>query len=165
MSTSFSGRARWGAVGLAALLALLPAAGCKKSTPSGPVKAEEEGPTRQDIQRGIAKNVPAVGRFNASTDLRTLAQLYSTYAAEQGKGPSRLEDLDLQKDDPKLLQHVKDGEYVVVWGVNPQAGGQAIVAYQKDVPTKGGMVARLGGSVDRVTAQEFQAQAKAGGAP
>ena len=65
---------------------------------------------------------------------------------------------------PAALQRVKDGEYVVAWGVGRSAaagaGGQVLV-YEKKAPTEGGAVLLRDGTVKQMTAAEFGAAPKA----
>lgn len=131
--------------------------GCKKG---GQAKQEDEGPTRQDIRAGVGKMLPSVQRFDAAQDLRNIAQLYSA-AALLGTAPKKVEDLPELPN--QLAQAIRDGVYVVLWNAAPNAASSTVVAYEKDVPDKGGMVAKLGGQVERMTAQEFQTAPKASG--
>ena len=96
-------------------------------------------------------------------DLRTIAQLYFQYVTQQNRAPSGPEDLELQKVDGRLYKLVKDGEYVVLWNINVQGGGNPVIAYPKDAPEKGGVAAKLDGSVARVAPGEIKAGAKPGG--
>jgi hypothetical protein len=147
---------------------LLALSGCKQekapeadSAPPGAAKkitAVDEGPTRQDVRSGIGKMLPSVQRHDASLGLQEIAKLYSIDWTT-GTPPKKVEDL--KGLNAEIVKAVKDGVYVVLWNAKSGAPGTAIVAYEKDVPTKGGMVADLNASVRRMTAQEFQAAPKA----
>jgi hypothetical protein len=142
---------------------LLAPAGCKEPKTEGNAKqraAAADGPTKEDIRKGIEKRAPLVQRHDAGMDLRNISQLYIADALG-GVAPKKLEDL--RGLDARTIQAVKDGVYVVLWGANPNAPGTAIVAYEKDVPTKGGMTANMTGSVVRMTPDEFKAAPKASG--
>jgi hypothetical protein len=145
---------------LALLLAL---AGCKKekaNPPAAGASPANDGPSKADIRAGVGKMLPSVQRDTAGMDLRNIAQLYAT-SLLTGTSPKKIEDFrDL---DPRTVQAVKNGEYVVLWNANPNAPTNAIVAYEKEVPTRGGMVASLSGTVTRMTTAEFQAAPKASG--
>jgi hypothetical protein len=76
----------------------------------------------------------------------------------------------LQLDDgnhrlAKLVERIAQGRYVVVWNGNykrmQSASFATVLAYESDVPTKGGCVCMADRHVRRMTAQEFQAAPKA----
>jgi hypothetical protein len=135
--------------GLALALAL---AGCKKSKPAA---EEDEGPSKQDIRQGIGRQAPAFARYNAATDLKTFAGLYVFYTTEHGnRPPARLEDLNLRQDAAQVAKAFEEGAYVAVLG---GAAVSQVVAYEKDAPERGGMVAQRDGSVVRMTAEELKA--------
>jgi hypothetical protein len=158
--------------GALALGLTLSAAGCKQEKapetedkppavkPPSKVTPVPDLPSRTDVRSGIGKMLPSVQRHDAGMDLRNIAQLY---AADHltGSPPKKVEDL--KGLDARAVEAIKDGTYVVLWNANPNAPGTAIVAYEKDVPTKGGMAADLTGTVKRMTAQEFQTATKASG--
>jgi hypothetical protein len=139
---------------------MLTAIGCKKhaAPAEGANPPPEEGPTKEDIRKGIGKMLPSVQRHDAGMDLRTIAQMY---AADHllGSAPKKLEDL--QNLDRRTAGLVKDGTYVVIWNAAPNTPGTALIAYEKDVPMAGGMVADLTGAVRRMTPLEFDAAPKA----
>jgi len=140
----------WGVLPLALLLAF---AGCKQDK-------EEEGPSKADIRKGIEKRAPLVQRHDAGMDLRNIAQLYCADALG-GSPPKKLEDL--KGLDRATMQAINDGTYVVLWNAGPNTPGTAVLAYEKSVPTKGGMVANFTGTVLRMSPQEFKAAPKASG--
>ena len=79
--------------------------------------------------------------------------------------PRKPEDFsDFIDSMPTAFQRVKEGEYVVVWGVGrsavPGTSGQ-VLAYEKKVPTEGGAVLLRDGTVKQMTAAEFNAAPKA----
>jgi hypothetical protein len=141
---------------------LVTTAGCKRDKPQVDAEqaAAQDRQSREDVRKGVGKMLPNVQRHDAGMDLRNIAQLYSADALG-GTPPKKLEDL--KGLDARAAQAVKDGLYVVLWGAAPNAPGTAVVAYEKDVPAKGGMVANLTGTVSRMTPQEFQAAPKASG--
>jgi hypothetical protein len=152
------------AVPFAMLLAL---SGCKQEkapeadVASAAVKQKTtvpEGPSRDDVRTGVGKMLPSVQRHDAGMDLRNIAQLYAADFA-LGSPPKKVEDM--KELDARAVQAVKDGAYVVVWNASPNSPGSAIVAYEKDVPTNGGMVADLTGAVRKTTPQEFKTAPKA----
>jgi hypothetical protein len=143
------------------LAAVLLPVGCRKATPpSSPAPKDES----IDTGRRVGGAFPSVGRLNPSIDLKDLALQYQTQA-DTGNPPKKLEDLaDYQRTNSKVYQAIKEGHYIVLWGSDParaQAGTtNTVLAYEKDVPTKGGVVVFLDGNVRPVTAQEFQTLAK-----
>jgi hypothetical protein len=64
----------------------------------------------------------------------------------------------------QLVQAVKSGKYVILWGTTiPKDGAKAsstILGYEKDVPTAGGLVLMGDGNVKKMTAAEFQSAPK-----
>jgi hypothetical protein len=76
---------------------------------------------------------------------------------------------DLKRQASKLYEAVEAGQIVVFWGADPaRAPGGAsntVLAYDKDVPEKGGVVVMLSGTPGNMTAEEFKKAPKAGKAP
>jgi hypothetical protein len=159
-----------------ALPLVLTLAGCKEgaATPSAgptgakpapaaaeaPGKPAAAGPSKEDIRKGIGKQLPLVQRGFAQLDLQNIAKLYAADALA-GTPPKKVEDL--AGLEPRVVQAIKGGQYVVLWNASPNAPGSAVVAYEKEVPAAGGMVATLNGAVNRMTPQEFREAPKAGG--
>jgi hypothetical protein len=85
-----------------------------------------------------------------------------------GHPPSKLADLDRHRGMfPRAYEAVKSGDVVVLWGTPLQGEGdvgkdEAVVAYEKAVPTAGGYVLLSAGTVKKMTAAEFNAAPKAG---
>jgi hypothetical protein len=147
-----------GMAGIALGLAFL-ALGC--APPSTPPAAPPPPPVSSDprdkIPHGIA---PAIDRAEAAVDLKeigTYYQLHQTDGLTARDGVLK----DIQHDHPKLAKWIQDGEYILLKG-DPAGAADAVIAYQKDAPTQGGMVLLLDFVPHRMTAQEFQAAAKAG---
>lgn len=164
-----------GVLALALVIALL-ASGCKKS-PKKAKKADPE-PGEGNVQPGgpggglqppgfnpgIAAQLPSTGRVNPGNDLKQLGLYYWQYDPLMEKGPARLEDLrDLRRDLPKVYQGIQDGVYVVYWGARRVAArSDTVLAYVRDAPKVGGMVLMGDGSVQNMSAAEFNAAPKAG---
>src|SRR5258708_24337789 len=80
--------------------------------------------------------------------LKDLALCLVGYSDANGRGPSRLEDLKGLVDDESyqlIASQIGTGEVIVAWGVSSSAlvksgTGDHVVAYYKDVPTKGGYI-------------------------
>lgn len=129
-----------------------------------PEATETSSPAPANTKSPIGNYVPAVGRVETATDFREFAGYYMTYTMTE-KTPQSLADMPLfQRDKPKSYKRFADGEYVVLWGGDlrhaPAGTSMTILAYEKDVPEKGGVVLFLDGHSDNVSAQEFQTFAK-----
>ena len=79
--------------------------------------------------------------------------------------PRKPEDFSDYVDSmPTACERIKQGDYVVAWGVGrstaPGAADQILV-YEKKAPTDGGAVLLRDGTVKQMTAAEFNAAAKA----
>lgn len=151
------------ATAMVALALLLP--GCNKKPKKAKVEDTEAAPRARNeapaggllpknLNPGIAKNLPSVGRINPANDLSQFAVMYMA----EGKAPQRLEDMPgLSRDMPSFAQAIRDGIYVVNWGARPGIdNSQAILAYVRDAATQGGVVVLLDGSVHNYSAQQFQ---------
>ena len=112
----------------------------------------------------------AAERARAVNDLKQLGLLYQQYNDMNRKGPDRVEDLEPLADPQSrpVLQAVKAGKYVLIWGVKagdlgkvPGGSGAAVLGYEKDVPSAGGPVLFGDMSVKVVTADEFKAAPRA----
>ena len=128
------------------LLALVIAAGCSGRRSSGP----GEGPTRQD-------------------DLREVASMLALFSGEHRRGYAKPTDLaGYEAGHPLGYLAVVSGALVIVPGATMPGEGEkggttAVVAYEKDVPTQGGLVLLHNGTVKKMTAAEFTAAPKGGG--
>jgi len=95
-------------------------------------------------------------------DLKEIQEIYQLYVKNHQKAPSQLSDLtkrDYEGIYPGTVDALKKGRYVVVWGVNSKDSG-TLLAYEKDVPTKGGGVVMADGTVKTMTADELKAAKK-----
>jgi hypothetical protein len=109
-----------------------------------------------------AEAVPSITLLQEVNDL-----LHAT-AGRDGRAPARLADVNrYQTLFPRGYAAMKSGDVVVVWGAALKGEGEAgkdeaVVAYEKDVPTNGGFVLLSAGTVKKMTAAEFNAAPKAG---
>lgn len=96
------------------------------------------------------------------SDLRTISSMFKTYASTDWAEAYTLNDLDrFKKTHAGVLERIKKGQYVVIWFADrpkfkPEFHGCR--AYEKDTPTKGGLIVEGMGKVRFITAEEFQAQ-------
>jgi hypothetical protein len=140
-----------------------PATPTAPATPAAPV-AEAPKPTTPP-----APNSPrtAAEQKKASNDLKELVLAYHAFVdANPGKAPGNLDALSKYfTQDGKVLQAMKEGKYVFFYGARiesmTQGTSNTVLAYEKDVPTRGGLVAMADGVVKTMTVQEFQAAPKA----
>jgi hypothetical protein len=99
-----------------------------------------------------------------SGDVKTVGMALLDYSDSNKKGPARVEDLvEYLMNDEKLIAQVRSGDIVAVWNVsvidlNTKPGGSPsyVIAYEKDVPTKGGFVVMGDTSVKKVSPDEFK---------
>jgi hypothetical protein len=131
---------------LPVLLALVIGAGCSTGRKSGP----SAGPSRED-------------------DLREVGNMVALYSGEFRRGYAKPTDLARYETGyPLGYQAIASGAIVVVPGATmpgegDSSGTTAIVAYEKDAPTQGGLVLLHNGTVKTMTAEQFAAAPKAGG--
>jgi hypothetical protein len=102
-----------------------------------------------------------------TNDLRPLGVAYHSFQAANGnKAPQALADLmPLLAADPKSVDHLRAGRVVFLYGVPltaMRAGtSNTILAYEKDVPAKGGLTLYADGSIRTLTAAQFASAPKA----
>ena len=152
-------------LGMLALVLVLP--GCKKATvdTGAPPAANSNGiQVPQGAGAAVQGVLPAVGRVVKENELKQFQLLYFQQATESGP-PANLEAMTgLEREMPNLYKAIKDGDLIVYWGADPNrapAGtSSTVLAYLKDVPTKGGVVLMFDGSASNMTAQAFQNAAK-----
>jgi hypothetical protein len=108
----------------------------------------------------VAPDVTLLGDVN---------DLLRAASGASGHMPTKLADVERHKNMfPRGYEAVKSGNVVVLWGTPAQGEGdigkasEAVVAYEKQVPTEGGYVLLSAGSVKKMTAEEFAAAPKAG---
>ena len=158
---------------LTALSLPLLAAGCgpapTSSTSSGAPKSPAGVTSRTeaalDSQPAAGSVRATVARDEGLVDLKEIATFYQLHLAD---GP-QARDLvlkDVQQGHAKLYQAIQAGTYILLPGDvsrTPAGASNTIVAYMRDAPSRGGVVALADGSARNMpTAQEFQAAAKLG---
>ena len=164
---------RTGALGAAVLLALV-ASGCRPAAstpPPAPPVAPPAGTGVTSSTERALDSQPGAGSIRGTVehdkglvDLRQIAQYYQLHQAD-GAQARDLILKDIQKDLPKLYQAIQKGDYVLLPGDPAQAPAgtsNTVVAFMRDAPTQGGVVALLDGSARNMSAADFQAAGKLG---
>jgi hypothetical protein len=113
---------------------------------------------------------PAAGaadREKKTNDLRQIGLAYHNCLETNKKPPAKVEDLEpFYEKNAKITAALKDGTYVFYYNVKltdmTNGTSNTILGYEKDAPTKGGVVLFGDGSVKPLTADEFAKTAKAG---
>lgn len=102
------------------------------------------------------------------TILQDVDSLLRAGAGSSGRAPAKLADLDrFESMYTRGFHAVKSGDVVVIWGAALKGEGQtgqneSVVAYEKAVPSEGGLVLLSAGSIKKMSADEFKAAPKAG---
>jgi hypothetical protein len=120
---------------------------------------------------GCSKLRDAAIKQKIANDLKKLCDLYGDYYSARDHGPASVEDLEpLATGDAELqalLEAVRAGKYVLLWGVDVHAVGRTrpgmaftILGYEKNVPESGGMVLMVDGSVLEMNPAKFAASQK-----
>lgn len=103
--------------------------------------------------------------------LNDVAELYRVYTITNKKPPkSKAEAGKMENAVPSGLTPINTGDIVVFWGAElidlgeepSSTTSDKILAYEKDVPEKGGKVLTLDRRVKSMTAAEFASAPKAG---
>jgi hypothetical protein len=115
--------------------------------------------------RQAARNVNA-----PDEDLEAIGSVYEQYCTDHNQGPANVDVLikDFPDNKTELLK-VKNGTYVLIWGVylndpiqfQEIGKSKTVLGYEANVPTMGGEVLTCDGLVDHKTAAEFRAMPKA----
>jgi hypothetical protein len=93
-------------------------------------------------------------------ELEELSGIYRMHVKNHQRPPAGLDDLtQYERIHPRALQLVREGKYIVVWGVQNKDGG-TVIAYEKDAPTNGGWAVMADGTVKRLNADAFQSVPK-----
>jgi hypothetical protein len=94
--------------------------------------------------------------------LNEVHEIYMSYVKRNQAPPKQFSDLNERSYSeiyPGAFNAIKDGKYVVVWGVS-EKDSSTVLAYPKDAPTQGGLVLMADGKVKTMTADQLQATFK-----
>lgn len=121
---------------------------------------------------GCGSKQPAPTQESATlSKLNDVAELYRVYTIANKKPPkSKAEAAKMENAVPSGLTPINTGDIVVFWGAELTDLGEEpgsttsdnILAYEKDVPTKGGKVLTLDRRIKTMTSEEFTTAPKAG---
>jgi hypothetical protein len=112
---------------------------------------------------GVGRVREAAARAKKTNQLKLVGLAYHNYQDNNIKPPAGVGDLmPLLASEPDAAQALQSGEFVVLWGAKvpqdfPQGTSLTVLGYDKDVPTKGGLVLMGDGSVQNMTLAEFNA--------
>lgn len=107
-------------------------------------------------------------------DLALLALWYHEYNGANARSPTNLEELAAftkgpdqpfrpAEPDDSVLDRIRNGQIVIIWDAKFGSGEQNdrfVLGYEAKAPTKGGLVIRGGGSVEYMSAKQFNALPK-----
>ncbi len=99
-----------------------------------------------------------------SNNMKIIGVGWQNYCDANNKGPAKAADLGpYVENDKRILDALESGRIVLVYNVGLRdliASGpgtsMTVIAYEADVPTKGGWVALADASVRKVTPDEFK---------
>src|SRR5262245_62723500 len=102
---------------------------------------------------------------SAEDGLNEMVNVYKYIEYSKLPLPRKPEDFaDYWDTMPTAFERIKQGDYVVAWGVGRSAAtgsAEQILVYEKKAPAEGGAGLLRGGTVKQMTAAEFSAAAKA----
>jgi hydrogenase maturation factor len=98
--------------------------------------------------------------------LKELAQVYREFNLKSKHAPRALKELKIKgQRNPIAVTMINSGDLVVQWGAPLSADGEArdaVLAYVKTVPERGGYVLMQDGkTIRKMTAEEFKKASKA----
>jgi len=106
-----------------------------------------------------------VAEAKTSNNMKRIGLAYNEYLqAKQGSAPQKLEDIApfFEQEELKAgLASLKSGDLVFRYGIGVQdfleyGSANIVLVYEKDVPTKGGLVGFADVSIKKLTADEYK---------
>jgi WD40 repeat protein len=106
-----------------------------------------------------------VANFQNQTDLHRFGIAYSNYVQGENNTPATIEDLaPYVENDARLVKAVRDGILILYWNVDvvklTASSPSTVLGYEKDTPTKGGLVVLVNADTKLMTADEFKKATK-----
>jgi hypothetical protein len=99
--------------------------------------------------------------FN-EVELKEIHDLYMGHIKKHQKPPAQMSDFSKKEMEtlyPAAMVALTQGKYVVVWGVSA-SDASAVIAFEKDAPTKGGAAILADGNIKQLMADEAKALKK-----
>lgn len=139
-------------------VAALPLAGCGGSAPE---PATPSPPAPKPALKSPPPAPPAnMDRSYIHQQLQQIWKHYHQFQDKNGKPPANVDDLQLNRQAPKLLKSITDGDYVVLWDTSltefkgtPET---TLLAYQKEAAVSRGEVIMADQSCRTMTAEELK---------
>jgi hypothetical protein len=108
----------------------------------------------------------AAQKQKRSNDLKQIGLAYHNYFDAFGQAPTKVDDLkNYMEGGNDAYKALANGDYVVLWGVRitdmTAGASNTVLGYEKDVPTKGGLVLMGDAFVREMSADEFKNAPKA----
>jgi hypothetical protein len=105
----------------------------------------------------------AVDRVKKINQMRQIGLAYREFCDNHpNQAPMKPDDLKPYLDNPEADSLLRSGEVVFVWGVSALdlskmqgRAREAILAYDKDVPSKGGVVVFANGEAETITQKQW----------
>jgi hypothetical protein len=118
--------------------------------------------------------IPERNRLLVEHDLKGFALLYHEFNAAQGRSPGSLADLEsfaradslggnsgLYFNLARVFEMVRNGRFVIIWDAvffpDSEENEKYVLGHEPHAAEDGGLVMRASGSVQRLTAAEFNA--------
>ena len=111
---------------------------------------------------GCGESKPVASTTPNKDALAEIGQMLKSLADEGRKPPTKLAELEpVEPMLPMAATMLRDGTLVYLWGAAYAADGDKVAAYEKKVPTEGGLVLLQSGKVKEMSAGEFASAPKA----
>ncbi len=114
---------------------------------------------------GPSSDVP---RSLEQLSIGQVGQIFHSFQKAKKPAPKEFADIQpMMARFPAAVESIRSGDVLVFWGAGVDDGPDAsstVLAYQKDVPEKGGEVLMQDGTPKRMTPEEFREAKKPSGA-
>ena len=116
------------------------------------------------IVSGCASETKSLPPPSAEEGLKELVNVFRYLEYSKLPLPRKPDDFNDYIDSmPNALERIKQGEFIVAWGVGLAAApgaAQQVLAYEKKAPSEGGAVLLRDGTVKHLTPAEFSAASR-----